>query len=136
MTRRCSIPISEDRHRTSQLPKCKHSFCDNNTLAPTTMTNHSATSTASSGNSLLSSDNNTGTSVTITNASGSVKARFIPLGATLTHLWYTCPETNTTRDIVLGFDNDADYVNNPDNPYFGCVVGRVANRCVSLYFFH
>ena len=33
------------------------------------------------------------------------------------------------EDCVLGFDNQSDYDHERDkNPFFGCTVGRVANR--------
>jgi galactose mutarotase-like enzyme len=100
------------------------------------MTNTSVASNASFHDPMPSDyerTDNSGPSVTITNTAGTLKARLLSLGATLTHLFYTCPETNVTRDIVLGFDKNEDYSNNPDNPYFGCIVGRVANRLVYFY---
>jgi aldose 1-epimerase len=53
-------------------------------------------------------------------------ARFINYGATLTHLSFD------GVDVVLGFNDPKDYVSvaQKSNPYFGCVVGRVANRYV------
>jgi aldose 1-epimerase len=46
-------------------------------------------------------------------------------GCTITHLWV--PKADGTRqDIVLGFDNLSDYLKH--HSYFGCVVGRYANR--------
>lgn len=36
------------------------------------------------------------------------------------------------RDVILGFDNPADYTG--DHPFFGCTVGRVANRIKNAKF--
>jgi len=63
---------------------------------------------------------------TLTNKNG-VVARFITLGATLTELHVPDRKGNLT-DVVLGFDTVAEYENPKRNPYFGCVVGRYANR--------
>jgi aldose 1-epimerase len=54
-----------------------------------------------------------------------VSARLINYGATLTHF------SIDGIDIVLGFDDPKEYVSvaSKSNPYFGCIVGRVANRC-------
>ncbi|ORZ05924.1 galactose mutarotase-like domain-containing protein [Lobosporangium transversale] len=50
----------------------------------------------------------------------------ISLGATLTHLW-VLDNTNSPKDIVLGFDDPKAYRTKYD-PYFGATVGRTANR--------
>jgi galactose mutarotase-like enzyme len=49
-------------------------------------------------------------------------------GATIVELWL--PDKNgKIEDCVLGFDNVVDYDRERgENPYFGCVVGRVGNR--------
>ena len=67
---------------------------------------------------------------TLTNAHGTT-ARLITLGATVTELHVRDREGNL-GDVVLGFDSVADYVVNP--AYFGCVVGRVANRVSNARF--
>ena len=67
---------------------------------------------------------------TLTNAQGTA-ARLINLGATLTELHVRDREGNLT-DITLGFDTVADYAEN--TAYFGCVVGRVANRVSNARF--
>jgi aldose 1-epimerase len=53
-----------------------------------------------------------------------ISARLINYGATLTHFKID------QIDVVLGFDDPTDYVSvgSKSNPYFGCIVGRVANR--------
>jgi len=61
---------------------------------------------------------------TMTNAAG-LRARIMTHGAAIVSL--EVPDRNGTRkDIVLGFETAAEY--GPGTPYFGCVVGRFANR--------
>jgi aldose 1-epimerase len=62
--------------------------------------------------------------ITLTNAHGTT-ARIITLGATLTELLVR-DRHGRPGDVVLGFDASAPYETNA--PYFGCTVGRVANR--------
>jgi aldose 1-epimerase len=64
---------------------------------------------------------------TLTNRRG-LRARLISYGALLTEL--RVPDRDgQSADIVLGFDSLAPYVaEDPRHPYFGCIVGRVANR--------
>jgi aldose 1-epimerase len=74
-----------------------------------------------------------GTEVTrysLTNRRGSV-ARLIDLGATLTELWVPDRE-GTPGDVVLGFESASAYL--ASAPYFGCTVGRVANRIAHARF--
>jgi aldose 1-epimerase len=67
---------------------------------------------------------------TLTNQHGS-HARLIDLGATLTELWM--PDRNgELGDVVLGFDTMESYEAN--TPFFGCTVGRVANRIAGAHF--
>lgn len=56
--------------------------------------------------------------------SDNLSAKLINYGATLTHF------SIDGFDIVLGFDDPYEYVSvaSKSNPYFGCIVGRVANR--------
>ena len=61
---------------------------------------------------------------TLKNSSGAA-AKIITYGATLTQLWMP-DRTGKTGDIVLGFDNFQGYIRN--DPWFGAIVGRVANR--------
>ncbi|KAI8604756.1 galactose mutarotase-like domain-containing protein [Dissophora ornata] len=58
--------------------------------------------------------------------------QIISLGATLTHLWVP-DNKNTTRDVVLGFDDLTAYRTKHD-PYFGASVGRTANRIAQGQF--
>ena len=61
---------------------------------------------------------------TLENNQGSV-ARVITYGGILNELLVKDRDGNL-GDVVLGFDNLAQYEN--ENPYFGCITGRVANR--------
>lgn len=57
---------------------------------------------------------------------GKLKATISSLGATVTRL--LLPDAaGKVDDVVLGFDELEPYMNGT-SPYFGCVVGRVANR--------
>ncbi|XP_069788031.1 galactose mutarotase isoform X3 [Narcine bancroftii] len=58
-------------------------------------------------------------------SSDSVTLRVLSFGAILTSL-ETKDRDGQTADIVLGFDNLEGYINK--HPYFGAVIGRVANR--------
>lgn len=71
--------------------------------------------------SLITIRNNAGVSVAVTN-----------YGATLQSLVLPSREGEFT-DCVLGFDSLSGYTG-PDNPYFGCTVGRVANRIANGQF--
>jgi len=64
------------------------------------------------------------------NARGT-EAVFIDLGATLTSLHLMGPEEKRT-DVVVGFDTLADF--ETPRTWFGCVVGRVANRIAGARF--
>jgi aldose 1-epimerase len=61
---------------------------------------------------------------TLTNAKG-LKARIMTYGATVVSL-ETPDKAGNLADIVLGFDSVAEY--EKGSPYFGCIVGRYANR--------
>ena len=67
---------------------------------------------------------------TLENNRGSV-ARIITYGGILTELVVRDRDGNL-GDVVLGFDNIAQYEN--ENPYFGCITGRVANRIAGGQF--
>ncbi|KAL8682077.1 MAG: hypothetical protein Q9186_001866 [Xanthomendoza sp. 1 TL-2023] len=58
-----------------------------------------------------------------------INATFIPYGARLTNLYVNDKEGNP-QDVVLGFDDPADYLRNDQtvHTYFGPIVGRYANR--------
>ncbi len=62
---------------------------------------------------------------TLRNSNG-VMVKLITRGATLTE-WYVPDRTGKMADVVFGFDDVAGY-ESADNQYFGCTVGRVANR--------
>ncbi|KAF8974452.1 galactose mutarotase-like domain-containing protein [Flammula alnicola] len=58
----------------------------------------------------------------------SIRASFIPFGATTTNFWVK-DKKGVFRDIILGFDNHTLYQSDAEgHPYFGPVVGRYANR--------
>ncbi len=61
----------------------------------------------------------------LTNANGIV-ARLSDLGATLVEM-HVPDRDGKLSDVILGFDDAAGYLSD-DNQYFGCTVGRVANR--------
>ncbi len=62
---------------------------------------------------------------TIKNNSG-LKAVITNYGATLVQLW--APDrTGKSGDVILGFDSLSGYLQK-NNPYFGAIVGRYANR--------
>lgn len=57
---------------------------------------------------------------------GTITAKITNWGATITSL--LVPDANgNLADVVLGFDSPDQYING-NAPYFGCIVGRVANR--------
>ena len=61
----------------------------------------------------------------------SMEAKIISFGATLVSL--NAPDKNgESSDIVLGYDNLAGYIS--DTCYFGCTVGRFANRIANAKF--
>jgi len=61
---------------------------------------------------------------TLTNKSG-LQAKITNYGGTIISLMVP-DAANKFVDVVLGFDNLDDYIK--DNPFFGCLVGRFANR--------
>lgn len=61
---------------------------------------------------------------TLTNCTG-MRVRIMTHGATLVSV-ETPDRTGQMADVVLGHDRAAEYTE--DTPYFGCVVGRFANR--------
>ena len=67
---------------------------------------------------------------TLTNARGLV-ARITNYGAIVTEL-HVPDRAGRLADVVLGFDSVDQYVKS--NPYFGAVVGRVANRIMNARF--
>ena len=67
---------------------------------------------------------------TLTNARGAF-ARITNYGAIVTEL-HVPDRTGKLGDVVLGFDKLDDYV--ASSPYFGAIVGRVANRIANATF--
>jgi aldose 1-epimerase len=62
---------------------------------------------------------------TLTNASG-VVVKLINYGGTITNIF--APDSNgKLEDVVLGFDSLPGYLSK-ENPFFGCITGRYANR--------
>jgi aldose 1-epimerase len=68
---------------------------------------------------------------TITNADG-VVVKLISRGATLSE-WHVPDRDGSLADVVFGFDDVAGYESDA-NQYFGCTVGRVANRIAGAKF--
>lgn len=67
----------------------------------------------------------------ITNIQG-MEVGILNYGATITHI--IVPDRYGKReDVVLGFDSLNGYLKN-GNPYFGCIVGRYANRIANAKF--
>jgi aldose 1-epimerase len=62
---------------------------------------------------------------TLTNAAGMV-VKIINYGGTITNIMIPDSSGNF-GDVVLGFDSLAGYLKK-ENPYFGCITGRYANR--------
>ncbi len=68
---------------------------------------------------------------TLKNAKG-MEVKIMNYGATITNL--IVPDKNgTAGDVVLGFDSLEGYLQK-GNPYFGCIVGRYANRIANGKF--
>src|SRR5262245_7980 len=61
----------------------------------------------------------------LTNSKGTV-VKIMTLGATVTELW-VADKDGSLADVCLGFDDLKGY-QGKGNPFFGCVVGRYANR--------
>lgn len=68
---------------------------------------------------------------TLENGNGIV-VKFIDYGAAITNIFAPDRKGNF-EDVVLGFDNLEGYLRD-DNPYFGCIVGRYANRIAGASF--
>ncbi|KAF9444910.1 galactose mutarotase-like protein [Macrolepiota fuliginosa MF-IS2] len=58
---------------------------------------------------------------------GSISAKFVSLGATLTELWVK-DKNGKARDVVLGYDDNTKLLTDPIHPVFNAIVGRYANR--------
>lgn len=57
----------------------------------------------------------------------SIRATFLPYGASLQELWVK-DRNGTWRDVVVGFDNTTNYGTDTIHNYFGPQIGRYANR--------
>ncbi|KAJ3517703.1 hypothetical protein NLJ89_g330 [Agrocybe chaxingu] len=58
---------------------------------------------------------------------GSVVAKFVSFGSTLTELWVK-DKAGKLRDVVLGYDDNTKLLTDPGHPVFNAVVGRYAGR--------
>ncbi|KII84547.1 hypothetical protein PLICRDRAFT_179370 [Plicaturopsis crispa FD-325 SS-3] len=58
---------------------------------------------------------------------GSITAKFVSFGATMTELWVKDKE-GKARDIILGYDDNTRLLTDPAHPVFNPIVGRYANR--------
>ena len=72
--------------------------------------------------------------VDLQSGDASVKVKLSTLGASIIQYLVYDPITQKHDDIVLGFKDAADMYNSQNPMYFGCVVGRVANRIQSGMF--
>ncbi|KAG6846839.1 hypothetical protein H0H93_011493, partial [Arthromyces matolae] len=64
---------------------------------------------------------------TLSAPDGSITAKYVSVGATLTELWVK-DKYGKSRDIALGYDDNTMLLTNPAHPVFNAVVGRYANR--------
>ncbi|KAL0958502.1 hypothetical protein HGRIS_000644 [Hohenbuehelia grisea] len=64
---------------------------------------------------------------TLASPDGSIRAKFVSFGATLTELWVK-DRKGRLRDVVLGYDDNSNLLTDPAHPVFNPVVGRYANR--------
>jgi len=71
------------------------------------------------------------TQYTLTNPSGMI-VKIINYGGTVTDI-IVPDKDGKMGDVVLGYDSLAGYLQN-GNPYFGCLVGRYANRIANAKF--
>lgn len=65
--------------------------------------------------------------INIRSPDDSIRATFLPYGASLQELWVK-DRNGTWRDVVVGFDNSTNYGTDTIHNYFGPQVGRYANR--------
>ena len=63
---------------------------------------------------------------TLINSAKTLSVMVLNYGGTLTHI--LVPDKNgTIRDVTVGFD-DYEAYKHADNPFFGALIGRFANR--------
>lgn len=70
-------------------------------------------------------------SIVLRNSAG-VEAHILQVGAVIQRL-YVPDRLGKVEDIVLGFDDPEPYIDGT-SPYFGAIVGRVANRIANATF--
>ncbi|KAJ8502174.1 hypothetical protein ONZ45_g11890 [Pleurotus djamor] len=58
---------------------------------------------------------------------GSITAKFVSFGATMTELWVK-DRKGKPRDVILGYDDNSKLLTDPAHPVFNPIVGRYANR--------
>lgn len=68
---------------------------------------------------------------TLINKNG-MEVRILNYGGTVTHI-LTADKNGKMGDVILGFDSLSGYLQT-GNPYFGCLVGRYANRIANAKF--
>jgi len=73
----------------------------------------------------------TASQFTLKNKKG-LEVKIIRYGASITHI-FSPDRSGNIDDIVLGFDSIDDYINT-SNPFFGCIVGRYANRIANARY--
>lgn len=71
------------------------------------------------------------TEYTLTNANG-MQVSILNYGGTVTRI-ITKDKEAKDGDVILGYDSLSGYLQK-DNPYFGCIVGRYANRIAKAKF--
>lgn len=64
---------------------------------------------------------------TISAPDGSITAKFVSFGATLTELWVK-DKNGEAIDVVPGYDDNTMLMKDPGHPVFNAIVGRYANR--------
>lgn len=64
---------------------------------------------------------------TLSAPDGTITAKFVSFGATMTELWVKDKNGNA-RDIILGYDDNTNLLTDPAHPVFNPIVGRYANR--------
>ncbi|KAF9558602.1 galactose mutarotase-like protein [Agrocybe pediades] len=58
---------------------------------------------------------------------GSITAKFVSFGSTMTELWVK-DRDGKARDVILGYDDNSKLLTDPAHPVFNPIVGRYANR--------
>lgn len=77
------------------------------------------------------SPSGTASQFTLKNKKG-LEVKIIRYGASITHI-FSPDRSGNIDDIVLGFDSIDDYMDT-SNPFFGCIVGRYANRIANARY--